>query len=98
MQIGAPIIGLNDSGGARIQDGVDALAGVADIFHRNVAASGVIPQISLILGPCAGAAVYSPALSDFIFMVKVLYSGTQFTFCISFLVVLLCCCLFACLV
>jgi propionyl-CoA carboxylase beta chain len=64
-----PVIGLNDSGGARIQEGVDALAGYAEIFYRNVQASGVIPQISLILGPCAGGAVYSPAMTDFIFMV-----------------------------
>lgn len=70
MQTGAPLIGLNDSGGARIQEGVDSLAGYADIFLRNVQASGVIPQISLIMGPCAGGAVYSPALTDFIFMVK----------------------------
>ncbi len=64
-----PIIGINDSGGARIQEGVDALAGYAEIFYRNVKASGVIPQISLIMGPCAGGAVYSPAITDFIFMV-----------------------------
>lgn len=64
-----PIIGINDSGGARIQEGVESLAGYADIFHRNVKASGVIPQISLIMGPCAGGAVYSPAMTDFIFMV-----------------------------
>ncbi|MCD4684603.1 MAG: acyl-CoA carboxylase subunit beta [Anaerolineae bacterium] len=70
MQNGAPIIGLNDSGGARIQEGVVSLAGYADIFHRNVQASGVVPQLSVILGPCAGGAVYSPALTDFIFMVK----------------------------
>lgn len=70
MLVGAPIIGLNDSGGARIQEGVDSLAGYADIFLRNVQASGVIPQISLIMGPCAGGAVYSPALTDFTFMVR----------------------------
>lgn len=70
MQNGAPIIGLNDSGGARIQEGVQSLAGYADIFWLNTKASGVIPQISAILGPCAGGAVYSPALTDFIFMVK----------------------------
>ncbi|MDP7321724.1 MAG: acyl-CoA carboxylase subunit beta [Bacteriovoracaceae bacterium] len=64
-----PVIGINDSGGARIQEGVESLAGYADIFHRNVKASGVIPQISLIMGPCAGGAVYSPAMTDFIFMV-----------------------------
>jgi propionyl-CoA carboxylase beta chain len=70
MKVGAPIIGLNDSGGARIQEGVESLAGYADIFYRNVMASGVIPQISGILGACAGGAVYSPAITDFIFMVK----------------------------
>lgn len=70
MKMGAPVIGLNDSGGARIQEGVQSLAGYADIFYRNTRASGVIPQISAILGPCAGGAVYSPALTDFIFMVK----------------------------
>ena len=70
MQNGAPIIGLNDSGGARIQEGVASLAGYAEVFQRNVLASGVIPQISVIMGPCAGGAVYSPAMTDFIFMVK----------------------------
>jgi propionyl-CoA carboxylase beta chain len=70
MKVGAPVIGLNDSGGARIQEGVESLAGYADIFYRNVMSSGVIPQISAILGPCAGGAVYSPAMTDFIFMVK----------------------------
>ncbi len=70
MSVGAPIIGLNDSGGARIQEGVVALDGYGGIFRRNVAASGVIPQISVILGPCAGGAVYSPAMTDFIFMVR----------------------------
>lgn len=70
MQVGAPIIGLNDSGGARIQEGVDSLGGYADVFQKNVLASGVIPQISVIMGPCAGGAVYSPAMTDFIFMVK----------------------------
>jgi acetyl-CoA carboxylase carboxyltransferase component len=70
MKSGAPVIGLNDSGGARIQEGVVSLGGYADIFLRNTLASGVIPQISAILGPCAGGAVYSPALTDFIFMVK----------------------------
>lgn len=69
MENGAPIIGLNDSGGARIQEGVDALTGYGNIFYRNTLASGVIPQISAILGPCAGGAVYSPALMDFVFMV-----------------------------
>ena len=70
LQNGAPVIGLNDSGGARIQEGVASLAGYADVFQRNVDASGVIPQISLIMGPCAGGAVYSPAMTDFIFMVR----------------------------
>jgi acetyl-CoA carboxylase carboxyltransferase component len=70
MKTGAPVIGLNDSGGARIQEGVISLAGYADIFLRNTLASGVIPQISVIMGPCAGGSVYSPALTDFIFMVK----------------------------
>ncbi|HHN47459.1 MAG TPA: acyl-CoA carboxylase subunit beta, partial [Bacteroidales bacterium] len=70
MKMGAPVIGLNDSGGARIQEGVQSLAGYADVFYRNVKSSGVIPQISAILGPCAGGAVYSPAITDFIFMVK----------------------------
>ncbi|KAG1475111.1 hypothetical protein G6F57_010072 [Rhizopus arrhizus] len=70
MLVGAPIIGLQDSGGARIQEGVDSLAGYADIFQKNVLASGVVPQISLIMGPCAGGAVYSPALTDFTFMVQ----------------------------
>ena len=70
MKAGAPVIGLNDSGGARIQEGVASLGGYADVFQRNVMASGVVPQISLIMGPCAGGAVYSPAMTDFIFMVK----------------------------
>jgi acetyl-CoA carboxylase carboxyltransferase component len=70
MKNGAPVIGLNDSGGARIQEGVESLGGYADIFLRNTLASGVIPQISVIMGPCAGGSVYSPALTDFIFMVK----------------------------
>ena len=70
LKVGAPVIGLNDSGGARIQEGVASLGGYAEIFQRNVTASGVIPQISLIMGPSAGGAVYSPALTDFIFMVK----------------------------
>ena len=69
MKMGAPIVGMNDSGGARIQEGVDALSGYGKIFYRNSIASGVIPQISVIMGPCAGGAVYSPALTDFIFMV-----------------------------
>jgi propionyl-CoA carboxylase beta chain len=70
VKVGAPCIGLNDSGGARIQEGVKSLAGYADIFHRNVQASGVIPQLSAIMGPCAGGAVYSPAITDFIIMVQ----------------------------
>ncbi len=70
MQNGAPVIGMNDSGGARIQEGVASLAAYGEIFQRNIEASGVIPQISLIMGPCAGGAVYSPAMTDFIFMVK----------------------------
>ena len=70
IEVGAPVIGINDSGGARIQEGVDALGGYGELFHRNVKASGVIPQITLVMGPCAGGAVYSPALTDFIFMIK----------------------------
>ncbi len=70
MNVGAPVIGMNDSGGARIQEGVASLGGYAEVFQRNVLASGVIPQISVIMGPCAGGAVYSPAMTDFIFMVK----------------------------
>jgi propionyl-CoA carboxylase beta chain len=70
LKMGAPLIGLNDSGGARIQEGVQSLSGYADIFHLNVKSSGVVPQISAVMGPCAGGAVYSPALTDFIFMVK----------------------------
>ncbi|MGY6412235.1 MAG: acyl-CoA carboxylase subunit beta [Alkalilacustris sp.] len=70
IQNGAPIIGINDSGGARIQEGVMSLAGYADVFQRNIMGSGVVPQISLIMGPCAGGAVYSPAMTDFIFMVR----------------------------
>lgn len=76
VKIGAPVIGLNDSGGARIQEGVVSLGGYADIFLRNTMASGVVPQISVVLGPCAGGAVYSPALTDFIFMTK----GTSYMF------------------
>src|SRR5687768_5314094 len=76
MRNGAPIIGLNDSGGARIQEGVVSLGGYAEIFYRNTLASGVIPQISAVLGPCAGGAVYSPAITDFIFMVE----NTSFMF------------------
>ena len=70
MRVGAPVIGLNDSGGARIQEGVASLGGYAEVFQRNVLASGVVPQVSMIMGPCAGGAVYSPAMTDFIFMVK----------------------------
>jgi propionyl-CoA carboxylase beta chain len=70
MRVGAPVIGLNDSGGARIQEGVSSLAGYGEIFQRNVDASGIVPQISVIMGPCAGGAVYSPAMTDFIFMVE----------------------------
>ena len=70
VKSGAPVIGLNDSGGARIQEGVEALAGYSDIFLRNTLTSGVVPQISAIMGPCAGGAVYSPSITDFIFMVK----------------------------
>jgi len=76
MKVGAPVVGLNDSGGARIQEGVDSLAGYADIFLRNTLASGVVPQISAIMGPCAGGAVYSPAITDFTFMVE----GTSYMF------------------
>ena len=68
MKVGAPVIGINDSGGARIQEGVKSLGGYAEIFQRNILASGVIPQISAVFGPCAGGAVYSPALTDFIIM------------------------------
>jgi acetyl-CoA carboxylase carboxyltransferase component len=73
LKQGVPIIGINDSGGARIQEGVISLGGYAEIFHRNVRASGVVPQISLIMGPCAGGAVYSPAITDFIIMIKTAY-------------------------
>ena len=76
MRTGAPMIGLNDSGGARIQEGVDSLGGYAEIFYRNTMASGVIPQISAIMGPCAGGAVYSPAITDFTIMVR----GTSYMF------------------
>ena len=70
MKVQAPVIGINDSGGARIQEGVASLGGYADVFQKNILASGVIPQISLVMGPCAGGAVYSPAMTDFIFMVR----------------------------
>ena len=70
LKVGCPVVGMNDSGGARIQEGVVSLAGYAEIFWRNVQASGVVPQISLILGPCAGGAVYSPAITDFVLMVE----------------------------
>src|SRR6202011_4567602 len=76
MRNGAPVIGLNDSGGARIQEGVVSLGGYAEIFLRNTLASGVGPQISAVLGPCAGGAVYSPAITDFIYMVR----GTSYMF------------------
>ena len=76
MKMGAPVIGINDSGGARIQEGVNALAGYAEIFQRNILASGVIPQISGIFGPCAGGSVYSPALTDFNIMTR----GTSYMF------------------
>src|SRR5438093_7817453 len=76
MKNGAPVIGLNDSGGARIQEGVLSLGGYADIFLRNTLSSGVVPQISAIMGPCAGGAVYSPAITDFVFMVE----GTSYMF------------------
>jgi propionyl-CoA carboxylase beta chain len=76
MRLGIPVIGINDSGGARIQEGVESLGGYADIFLRNTLASGVVPQISLVMGPCAGGAVYSPAITDFIFMVE----GTSYMF------------------
>ncbi|CAI8031713.1 Propionyl-CoA carboxylase beta chain, mitochondrial [Geodia barretti] len=79
-EVGAPVIGLNTSGGARIQEGVDSLAGYADIFLRNVMFSGVIPQLSLVMGPCAGGAVYSPAMTDFTFMVKVYKPHPPFHF------------------
>ena len=69
IKMGIPIIGINDSGGARIQEGVNSLAGYGEIFYRNTLASGIVPQISVILGPCAGGAVYSPALTDFVFVV-----------------------------
>src|SRR5881296_899809 len=76
LKFGCPVIGINDSGGARIQEGVVSLAGYAEIFWRNVQCSGVIPQISLVMGPCAGGAVYSPAITDFVFMVE----GTSYMF------------------
>ena len=76
MKMGAPVIGINDSGGARIQEGINALAGYSEIFQRNIMASGVIPQISGIFGPCAGGAVYSPALTDFTLMME----GTSYMF------------------
>ena len=80
---GAPIIGLNDSGGARIQEGVVSLGGYSDIFLRNTLASGVVPQISAIMGPCAGGAVYSPAITDFIVMVKLEGVGTLSNPCVG---------------
>ena len=77
MKNGAPVIGINDSGGARIQEGVASLGGYADVFQQNILASGVVPQISMIMGPCAGGAVYSPAITDFIFMVR----DSSYMFC-----------------
>ncbi len=76
VKYGCPVIGINDSGGARIQEGVVSLAGYAEIFWRNVQASGVVPQLSLVMGPCAGGAVYSPAITDFVLMVE----GTSYMF------------------
>src|SRR5206468_2467866 len=76
MKFGCPVIGINDSGGALIQEGVVSLVGYAEIFWRNVQSSGVIPQLSLVMGPCAGGAVYSPAMTDFVFMVE----GTSYMF------------------
>ena len=76
VKVGCPVVGINDSGGARIQEGVVSLAGYAEIFWRNVQASGVVPQISLVLGPCAGGAVYSPAITDFVLMAE----GTSYMF------------------
>src|SRR6202008_2554167 len=76
IKVGAPVIGLNDSGGARIQEGVASLGGYAEVFQRNVLASGVVPQLSLIMGPCAGGAVYSPAMTDFVLMAE----GTSYMF------------------
>src|SRR3989442_5109133 len=76
MKVGAPVIGLNDSGGARIQEGLRSVGGYGEFFYRNVVGSGVIPQISVILGPCAGGAVYSPAITDFVIMAK----GTSYMF------------------
>ena len=70
VKVGAPLIGISDSGGARIQEGIASLGGYAEVFQRNVLASGVVPQISLVMGPCAGGAVYSPAITDFVFMVE----------------------------
>ena len=82
VEAGIPVIGLNDSGGARIQEGVDSLAGYAEVFQRNVMASGVVPQLSVIMGPCAGGAVYSPALTDFILMV----TSLRLAFCARLIV------------
>ncbi|MCU0505689.1 MAG: methylmalonyl-CoA carboxyltransferase, partial [Chloroflexi bacterium] len=76
VKVGCPVVGINDSGGARIQEGVVSLAGYAEIFWRNVQASGVVPQISLVMGPCAGGAVYSPAITDFVLMAE----GTSYMF------------------
>ena len=81
LKMGAPLVGLNDSGGARIQEAIDALAGYGKIFFENTIASGVVPQISAIMGPSAGGAVYSPALTDFIYMVKNTSKMFSCTFC-----------------
>ena len=89
MRVGAPVIGLNDSGGARIQEGIDSLGGYADVFYCNVEASGVIPQISLVMGPCAGGAVYSPAMTDFIFMVTQINLITASSLCDKLVLMLL---------
>jgi acetyl-CoA carboxylase carboxyltransferase component len=93
MRVGAPVVGMNDSGGARIQEGVDSLGGYAEVFQRNVDASGVIPQISVIMGPCAGGAVYSPAMTDFIFMVE----DTSYMFVTGPEVVKVCLCIYGCM-
>jgi propionyl-CoA carboxylase beta chain len=85
VEAGVPVIGLNDSGGARIQEGVDSLAGYAEVFQRNVMASGVVPQLSVIMGPCAGGAVYSPALTDFILMVSLILPPSCFSLSIIFM-------------
>ena len=84
MRVGAPVIGLNDSGGARIQEGVDSLGGYADVFQANVDASGVIPQISVIMGPCAGGAVYSPAMTGkYVHYLRCRTDAIVFSYCLS---------------